>query len=338
MLIASALPHEGEREAALAIVPWQGDARDLAGALVGTLRHQTVDLIDIALGTVHARAALVALHEGIDATLQAAMELADSVANERYFAREKVLDPLGGGEPLTLDQGLTQMRRRTVRIPIEDAAIRLAAAGNHFVNAHLRFAWEANAATRSEVRACGFDPDRQRRFEWASLEQFANGLDGLGKQAHAVLPAFALAGAYSAYRTDPSVVAARDLRDAVVHRERPSYREAPSFGRRSLWEGGFKVTFPPPADAEDPEAPTIAERREVVSQAGSAAVRYAQAIWSLMLRWLATVGVVITRQPGQVTVRVDVQPGSTGPRLPREQRDPGPFLTAAGVEGLGAGP
>jgi hypothetical protein len=125
MLLATGLPTEEDRAAALAAVPWQADTRSLAG----TLRNQAVKLIDIAVGTVHARAAIVALQEGVDAALQAAIELAESVAAERYFMRSDVFDPLGSGDFLEEHEGLARMRTRVVRVRLEDAAIRLAAAG-----------------------------------------------------------------------------------------------------------------------------------------------------------------------------------------------------------------
>ena len=125
MLLATNLLTKEARALALAAVPWQQEARELAGFLAGTLRNQAVDIIDIAVGTVHARAALVALQEGVDAAFQAAMELADLSAAEAFHAEGPMPDPMGHGEALRLEDGLERMRKRVARVPLEDGAVRL---------------------------------------------------------------------------------------------------------------------------------------------------------------------------------------------------------------------
>jgi hypothetical protein len=329
MLLATNLLAQEVRETALDTVPWQQEARALAGLLAGTLRNQAVDLIDLAVGTVHARAALVALQEGVDAAFQAAMELADSAAAEDFYAEGPIIDPMGTGEQLRPEDGLDRMRKRLARIPLEDGTVRLAAAGNHLVNAHLRLAWEANAATVEEVRECGFDPQIERSLRWAGMEQFRRGLAKLETRSLSVLPSFALTSAYHTYVGSNEVQQTWDLRDQIVHRDRPSYRDAPAFGRASLWTADFKVTWPPPETEEDPDAPSIAERRQAASTAGAQTLRYAQATWDLMQRWLRTVGVFVEHTPGQVKVETQIRPGAPGPAVPRNRRDPGPFLSSS---------
>lgn len=326
MLLATNLLTQEARQAALRVVPWQQDARNLAGLLAGTLRNQSVDLIDTAVGTAHARAALVALQEGVDSAFQAAMQIADSAAAEDFYSEAPIIDPMGNGDELRPEDGLDRMRKRLARIPLEDGTVRLAAAGNHLVNAHLRLAWEANAATVDEVRRCGFDPHIERSLRWAGIEQFSRGLATLETQPLSVLPSFALTADFRSYADSDEVRRTRDLRDQIVHRDRPSYRDAPAFGRASLWTADFKVTWPPPEMEEDPDAPSIAECRRVVSTAGEQTLAYAQTTWVLMQRWLRTVGVFIEHRPGEVKVEAQVRPGIRGPFLPRDRRDPGPFL------------
>ncbi|MGH8512616.1 MAG: hypothetical protein ACREV8_01440 [Gammaproteobacteria bacterium] len=326
MLLATNLLAQATRQAALAAVPWQQEARNLAGLLAGTLRNQSVDVIDIAVGTVHARAALVALQEGADAAFQAAMQIAESKAAEDFYSEAAIIDPMGNGQELAPEDGLERMRKRLARIPLEDGTVRLAAAGNHLVNAHLRLAWEANAATADEVCQCGFDPHIERSLRWAGMEQFRRGLAKLETQPLSVLPSFALTSDYRSYSGSDEVRRTWDFRDQIVHRDRPSYRDAPAFGRASLWTAEFKVTWPPPENEEDPDAPSIAERRRVASIAGERTLHYAQAIWELMQRWLRTVGVFIEHKPGEVRVKAQIWPGTRGPRVPHDQRDPGPFL------------
>lgn len=328
MLAVSKLPASEERAAALEQVPWQAKAREILGVLNGVLRNQGVELIDIAVGTVHARAAIVALQEAADALLQSAITLVESFLAEVRYAEGEIMDPLGMGNPLTEADGRERMRKRLVRIPVEDAALQTAAAGNHLVNAHLRLAWEANAATEADVLRCGFSPRFDQRLEWASMETFRRGLEACHRDPLSILPAFGLSEPFQTYASDAAVLGARDLRDQIVHRGRPSYRESPSFKRRSVWRGGrFKVEIP--TDAElDPDAPAIAERRQVVIDAGGPTLRYIDASWTLMQRWLQTVDVFVKHTPGQVAVTTHLQPGQTGPRIPRERRDPGPFLSS----------
>lgn len=326
MLLATDLPSGEDRAAALAAVPWQAETRALTGLLAGTLRRQAVELIDIAVGTVHARAALVALQEALDATFQAAIEMAESVVCERIFADGDLRDPMGRGERLEEHDGLARMRTRVVRVRLEDAAIRLAAAGNHLVNAHVRLAWEANAATEQDARACGFNPGEQRSMRWTGMPEFRRGLDKCRQNQHSVFTSFALNDAFGTYEATPTVREMWELRDQIVHRDRPSYREAPAFGRASLWTNSFKVQFPAVGADEDPNAPTIEERRRMLSEAGAATFEYASATWALAQRWLRTVDVFVDHSPPEVRVQVKIQPGARGPRVPREHRDPGPFL------------
>lgn len=205
MLFATELLERAERERALAVVPWQSEARALNGKAFGAWRDATADLIDIAVGTVHARAAMVSLHEGADALLQTAMDLVESKAAELYFARVEPVDPLGLGEPLPPKEDQGRVRRRLVRVRIEDAAVRLSAAGNHLVNAYLRIAWEANAAGMEEVRSCGFDPESNRFDNWADVDSVARGLKKVAAHPLAVLSAFQLTRAVEDYLEDQSV-------------------------------------------------------------------------------------------------------------------------------------
>ena len=258
--------------------------------------------------------------------LQAGMELAESVVCEAIFGEGAIIDPLGSGEPMTDENGLTRMRSRLARLPVEDAIIRLSSGQNHLVNAHLRLGWEANAARESEVKACGFDPDSHRVANWATVERMSYGLEELARKPLSVFPSFRLSDPFWTFSRREPVVAVRRLREELVHRERPSYRESPAFGRASLWSrSGFKVTVPE-SQTEDPDAPSLAERRSLVMLAGEATIPYAEAIWDTMREWLSTVGVSILVEDHQVSVQTTFSPGSRGSRVPREQRDPGRFL------------
>jgi hypothetical protein len=326
VLFATELLERGEREQALAVVPWHSEARALNGKAFGALRDATADLIDIAIGTVHARAAMVSLQEGTDALLQTALDLVESKAAELYFARVEPVDPLGLGEPLPPKEDEGRVARRLVRVRIEDAAIRLSAAGNHLMNAYLRIAWEANAAGIEEVRSCGFDPESNRFDNWADVDSVARGLKKVATQPLAVLSGFQLTSAVEDYLGDHDVTEARWLRHRIVHRDRPDYRDAPAIGRKSLWTGtDFKITFP---RREEPEGqgPSLAETRDLLARGGVATLRLAAETWETGVLLLRSVGVEITHQPREVKIAAGLDPGRPGPRIPRESRNPGAFL------------
>ena len=76
----------------------------------------------------------------------------------------------------------------------------------------------------------------------------------------------------------------------------------------------------------------------MLSQAGAATFDYATSAWAVAQRWLRTVDVFVEHSPPEVKVQVNIQPGAKGPRIPGEQRDPGPFLVPARVLSLSSRP
>lgn len=326
MLSATDTPSPAERQAALDLVPWYLRARLAAGRAFGLLRDQSADIIDIAVGTIHMRAALVAFQEGADALFQVALDVVESSIAADVLVRTDLRDPLGLGEALHTGEYAERLRLRAVRIRTEDAAIRLAAAGNHLTNAFLRLAWEANAATAEDVRTCGFDPDSNRFDNWADTDRARRGLNQISTKPLAVLPAFVLTPHHQQWSEADEVKQTRWLRHRIVHRDRPNYADAPAVGRKSLWTGdSFKVTFPP-RQAPTGSDPSLSDTRETIVLAGEHTLNYAEEIWTVALRVLAKLGVHVDHVPGTVTVRAEFHPGQPGPRLPREARDPGPFL------------
>jgi hypothetical protein len=283
--------------------------------------------IDAAIGDEnHARAALVAIYEGIDTLLQASFDIAESVLCEKVFERLHPTDPLGAGEPLAAPDSPKRLAIRLTRASIENGAVRVASAGDHLANAHIRLAWEANAATAEEVLECGFDPSRPDPVTWSSVPQLRGGLRAVRKlPLGGVLAAFELNAAFRAYMSAPGIIATRRYRDEVVHRARPGHRESPSYGRTSKWVEG-KVTVTHPFEPPTAGLPSLDERRRLVNAAAAAALKYGQSTWDLALRWLRTIDVWIIRTDEEV--RVETRHGGRTPRFPREQRDPGPFLNA----------
>jgi hypothetical protein len=331
VLLLTETPTPAEREAALAVVPWHDALRKLAGEVAGVMRNRSIDLIDIALGEgSHGREALVALQEGVDSLLQATVDVAESAVREQTLARVAPLDPLKLGEALLPPENPERMRWRVARTGIEDAAVRAVAGVDHLANAHVRIAWEANAASEAEVKTCGFDPSRDEPNRWTSLPGVAEGIQKLKEQPLGVLIGFAAnAGPHGLEQlADESEVQwLREFRNAVVHRARPSYQEAPSFGRLSLLaQPDFKITIQAQPEPPDPALPTIADVRTRVAAGIEPAVPYAHLLWDLAVRWLRAIGVSVTR-PREGEVRVTTEHwGSREPRYPRAQRDPGPFL------------
>jgi hypothetical protein len=56
-------------------------------------------------------------------------------------------------------------------MPLENAVMRMAAAGNDLVNTHLLLAWETGAATEREMAVFGFRPSDPGRSRWATVEK-----------------------------------------------------------------------------------------------------------------------------------------------------------------------
>jgi hypothetical protein len=319
MLLATDIPTEDERKAAHAVVPWSDRAFWLAGTLRGALDHGAVEFIDAALGPPHARAVIVALYEGADVLLQAAIDLADAITARSVLSRIDPHDPLGADDSRLNGPGKQRLPLRTSRFRVEDAAVKVASAGDHLANVHLRIAWETNAASADELIMCGFDPSEETPRYWASCEGMRLGLRRARKSQLGIFRSFVLNGDFRSFYANQAVRSARRYRDEIVHRERPSYAEVPSFGRATRWSAGsFKLTFPaPPSSA----APSIEDRTETVSAAGEATLLYANAIWDVVLRWLRTANVWITRDSDDVKVQAMLPSAA-----PRELRDPGPFL------------
>lgn len=324
MLLATDLPTDDERSDALALVPWASEAFDLAGYLRASLDNQSVDLIDMAVGPGHARTALVALYEGADVLLQAALELAEAWVEQAVFTRLTPLNPLDHDEPLP-DPSRKRFPRRAARFGIENAAVKVASAADHLVNAHLRLAWEANAATLEEMQACRFDPDEETPSLWPSVEDFRRGLARVATHPlGGLLPAFELTEAFRQYQQTSAVEDARGFRHKIVHRERPSYREAPGFGRASRWaEGRITIKYPP-AETKPSVLPSLEDQRQLVAEAGHATFVYAKTIWEFARRWLRSVEIWISRDDDNVTISTTHHGGPR--RFPRKSRDPGPYL------------
>lgn len=326
MLLITELLTAEERVNALAVVPWHAEVRALAGVVHAALRNQGADIMELSLPESHARAGLVALQEGVDSLLQSALDLAESVAVGAYLDRSTPADPLGGGELLTPPEDPELMRRRLARCALEGAAVRSVSGGDHLANAHLRLAWEANAATADEVRRCGFDPDKPEPKTWASCENLSSGLRRLGAGSTAVLPFFVANQRFLEFVRTDEVARTRVYRNAVVHRARPSYRDAPAIGRESRWANGrFSLTVRSTGPEPDMSLPTLLDQRQLVSAASAAALPWAQELWDVAKRWLGTVGISVAHHPEQHQIKVSVE-GWGYERYPRLQRDPGPFL------------
>jgi hypothetical protein len=327
MLISTDLPNDDERSAALAAVPWRESVRCLSAEIYASYDNHALDLIDVSIGPQnHCRAALVALLEGVGTLQQATTDLAESVLRQKVFSRIPPLHPYTFGDELEpeLQKRLTL---RYATYSIEDAAVRAVSAGDHLANAHVRLAWEANASTLAEARRCGFDPAEAEPERWITVPKLREGLEKAERNPLGILADFAPNEAFLAYAGSEVVEGTRGFRDAVVHRERPRYRELPGFGRTTLWnQGNISISFPP-RDVPDQAMPTLDDRRREVGQGLEETLRYAEALWAHTKRWLTVIDVWITLLPSaQVEVKTKHQVGWQSPRFPRRNRDPGPFL------------
>jgi len=319
MLIATELLSDDERAAAVESLPFRDDTLRLVGQLFGALKNQSIDLIDAALGPNHVRAAMVALYEAGDFLLEGCMELAESYACQSYFGRTAPIDPLRGG-PLKDDESVARFPWRLARQMTENACTHAITAGDHLSNVHIRLAWEINAATETEVKICKFNPSDAEPRSWISVSDLQSGLREVEKIPLGVLKGFEPNSHFAAYMDGSK--RARQYRNAIIHRDRPTYRELPAFGRVSLWaKDEFTIKFP----AEPDEAPPpISTYREIVIDALAAALSYAKALWDLVIRWLRTIRVFIRPLPNQNRIEITTEQGRFAPR--RDLRDPGPFV------------
>jgi hypothetical protein len=327
MLISTDLPNDDERNAALTAVPWRESVRHLSTEMEAAYVSGALDMIDASIGPgSHCRAALVALFDGANTLLQATTDLAESVVRQTFFSRTPPLHPYTFGEELEPE---VQARLTLVYAAhsIEHAAVRVVSAGDHLANAHIRLAWEANAATLKEVDACGFDPAVADPEMWITAPKLRKGLEKAERNPLGILAGFAPNDAFLAYAGSRAVAGTRRFRDHVVHRERPRYRELPGFGRTSLWaQGNFSISYPP-RDAPDEAMPALEDRRQAVGGGLIETLRYAEALWAHTKRWLTTIDVLINPLPSaKVEVTTRHQTGWQSQRFPRENRDPGPFL------------
>lgn len=320
MLLATDLLTDEERADALAFVPWSEEVLTLTGRLYGIMANQSIDLIDMAIGPNHVRAALVAMYEAADLITQSTIELAESLACERYFQRKHPMDPLRP-EPLVDPTSVARLPWRFARYAVEDACTHSITAGDHLANTHVRLAWEINAATEAEVRRCSFDPTVAEPKSWIDVGNLQEGLRKARVGTLGVFSAFQANGAFDAYAA--ASAKAREYRHAIIHRDRPTYRELPAFGRVTRWtQERITVRFP---SSPDETAPPLSDYRDVVAEAVTAALKYAEALWDLAVRWLPTVRVRIRQLPEH---RIEVQTDQGGFAIPRELRDPGGFINA----------
>ena len=320
MLLATDLLTDAERSEALGLVPWREDALKLTGQLFGIMANQSIDLIDTAIGPSHVRAALVAMYEAADLITQSTMGLAESVACERYFQREHPMDPLRP-EPLADPTSLARFPWRLARYAVEDACTHAITAGDHLANTHVRLAWEINAATEAEVKRCSFDPSAAEPRSWIDVGNLQTGLRAARARKLGVFSAFQANQAFDAYAA--ASAKAREYRHAIIHRDRPTYRELPAFGRVTKWtQEKITVHFPP---LPDDTAPPLSDYRAVVVEAVTAALSYSEALWDIALRWLPSVRVRIRPLPEHH--RIEVQTDQGGFAKARHLRDPGAFIS-----------
>jgi hypothetical protein len=318
VLLATDLLTDEERHDALALVPWREEALQITGRLFGIMANQSIDLIDTAIGPNHARAALVAMYEAADLITQATMEVAESIACERYFTRAHPMDPLRP-EPLADPTSVARFPWRLARYAVEDACTHAITAGDHLTNTHIRLAWEINAATEAEVKRCSFDPAAAEPRSWIDVGNLQTGLRKVRAERLSVFSAFEANQAFDTYVA--ASTKAREYRHAIIHRDRPTYQELPAFGRVTRWtQDAITMHFPA---LPDDTAPPLSDYRSVVVEAVTAALAYAQTLLDIAFRWLPTVRVRIRLLAEH---RIEVQTDQGGSATARHLRDPGAFI------------
>lgn len=89
--------------------------------------------------------------------------------------------------------------------------------------------------------------------------------------------------------------------------------------------GRISLKYPHPPERLK-ELPTLGDRRELVAEAIAATLDYGNACWDLAVRWLRTIDVWVIPENGTVKVQVNLGAVAGQSRVPRDKRDPGPFL------------
>jgi hypothetical protein len=168
---------------------------------------------------------------------------------------------------------------------------------------------------------------------WTDVEKVRAGLERIAGEASPVgslIASFELTDAFNDYCSSQEVVDTREYRHVIVHRERPSYREAPGFGRVTRWrEGTISFEGPEPSEVELAAYPTLTEQRALVAAALDRTLDFAQTIWDLALRFLATVDVDVVVEGEHVritTLHQDIPGVGAVIRFPRKKRDPMRFI------------
>ena len=321
MLLTTDVPTADERQRVLAELPWLPDFMQLWRFVSEVFDHTNISVLDATIPYGHARGAIVALSEGVDTMLDATYGLADSCALMSLLDRDEVPRPTMR-EPLSAAGADSKTPRslclRLARSSLENSAVRVASAADHLANAHVRLAWELNAATSPEVEEF-FDPRKQNPGRWLSAKELADKLVELDIGEGARLPFFTSNEAFRAYYSNPDAARMRRFRDGVVHRERPTYRELPSLGRETQWrDGSIRLGFVP-----DPKAPNFDQRQAEVSGALRALLPWAQSLWDTAVSWLQTMQVGVVEEDGQLDLHIVMELGS---QPVRDKRDPAPYL------------
>lgn len=318
MLMTTTLMTMEERQRVLAAVPWHDELSRFAGVVSGAINADSANAFDAAfLGPGHVRSAMVALEEGADTLLDATLDLCDSVAVMALFDRTSPRHPFSPDAGISVNPLRLSLRRS--RGALESGAVRAVSASDHLANAHLRLAWEMNAATAEEVKRFDFRPAEQEPRSWVSSRFLRDRLSRLPTGADTVLPFFVCNEPFADFVRSDAVGALFAFRNQIVHAERPEYREVPSPSRRTGWSRGrLNLAFIP-----DSNAPSLEDIREMIGAAITTMLPWARALWETAREWLADFGVQLLHDADAGTVR-----SSFGIRRQpaRDQRDPSRYL------------
>jgi hypothetical protein len=153
------------------------------------------------------------------------------------------MDPLRPGS-LVDPTSVARLPWRLARYAVENACTHSLTAGDRLANAHVRLAWEINAATEMEMRCCSFDPTEAEPRLCINVRNHEAGL----RKTRAGTP-----GVFSAFQVDGGV---RRLRYGQhegprVPPRHPSprptdYRELPAFGWVTRWSQERITVHSPP--------------------------------------------------------------------------------------------
>ena len=352
MFLATDLLTDDERVEAFAFTPEATALSVNWNIALNVIRDGALEFIDTLMGPNYAVEALGALADGCAVMVRAAGLVSESRAAELYSSRARLRNWLARAEDLPADsETAARLHLSLVEMPLHQAAVYVDAALNHFANAIVRLAYELN-----------FPPDELSKVglgrvltataanEWLAWPKVHRQLRQVPPSA--LLPQFVVAAEFLNCTENKDVAAVVQYRHGLVHRELPAGLDGPYVNRASRNISGragvdlirrkTALTVPSMDSLRASLNASFTSIRAFEDTILNLLPRFARAVGGFAIQ-IDGVSVAITASviAGRIVTvpRVVLAPSgqplsieATGTLrtdlIPRERRDPGPFLSA----------